>query len=76
MNRYVAILSRGQITIHLPDTTGNCSTLCGLDGDDPHPMVDQIEIKVPNGVKVNCKDCYAIFQVASKYIESDFSLEE
>lgn len=75
-NRFVAIATtEGRITaitIHLPDTTGNHATLCGMDGNDPHPSVNQSSATAPARAKVNCPQCYALWKVAQQYTKADF----
>jgi hypothetical protein len=71
MNKYVAILSDGIIEVHFPDVTGNYATLCGMDGNDDDPMVDQHPSRIPKGQKVNCKMCIGIYDVTHKYTEKD-----
>ena len=72
MNRFVAVLIDGELTIHLPDVSGNYATLCGIDGDDPDYTVNQIPACVPRGAKVNCRFCGKIFELAKLYSEDDF----
>jgi len=55
---------------------GNYATICGLDGDDPDPSVDQFPAKVPNGHKVNCRDCIAIFEEMHQYTSKDIYKKE
>jgi hypothetical protein len=72
MSRYVAVKIYGKITVHLPHTTGNYYTLCGLDGNDEDRKVEQITVDVPIGWKVDCEDCIRIWSVCNKYSEKDF----
>lgn len=72
-DKYVALSHMGEIEIHLPDTTQNYATLCGMDGDDPHLSVQQAEAPIPRGAKVTCQLCYAIWKVAQRYSRSEFS---
>jgi len=76
MDKYVAVFcaedgDEGEVRIHLPDASGCYATLCGLDGNDP--AVGQRLVDLPNGAKVNCQQCKAIWAVAKKYKASDFS---
>jgi hypothetical protein len=68
----VTIIIDNEITVHLPHPTGIYLTLCGLDGDDPSPSVDQRSTNTVKGSKVNSSDCRAIFDVAHQYSEKDF----
>jgi len=76
MSRFVAVLIDGELTIHLPDVSGNYATLCGVDGDDPDYTVNQIPARVPRGAKVNCSFCRKIFELAKSYSENDFDEKE
>jgi hypothetical protein len=71
--KYIAVLSGGVITVHLPHTTGAYATLCCLDGDDDNAAVDQQVVAVPENAKVNCGNCYAIWGVAQSYSWRDFT---
>jgi len=71
-NQYVAVNVYGELSVHLPDPTGNWYTLCGLDGADDHASVQQRVADVPSGAKVNCRQCKAIWDVAQQYKGSDF----
>jgi hypothetical protein len=73
MKRYVAISQSGHVDIHLPHPTGNYATLCGMDGDDPDPMVDQVAVAVPRGAKVTCRECREIWQLARSYSHLEFT---
>lgn len=73
MKKYVAILHDGEITIHLPCTTGNYATLCGDDGDDPSENVDLVEVDVPTGKKINCSECRRMWYVCKRFTVRDFA---
>lgn len=70
----VAILHCGKVDIHLPHTTGNHATLCGMDGDDPSQNVQQTEVAVPRGARVTCQECYEIWVVARRYSRLNFDI--
>jgi hypothetical protein len=72
MSKYFAVSLDGKILVHLPDADrhGNYYTLCGLDGDDP--VIRQTAVDVPVGAKVNCRQCWAIWNKAKKYSKKDF----
>ena len=70
-NKYVAVEIDGCVSVHLPSTTGNDYTLCGIDGDDP--SLGQIAVDVPRRSKVDCPACYRIWRVSSKFNLGDFS---
>lgn len=74
MSKFVAILTAGAISVHLPDTTGNYATLCGLDGADEHAAVDQQQAAVPPKAKVTCQHCKNIWAVAKQYRATDFDV--
>jgi len=71
MTQYVAVYLDGELTIHLPDTSGNYYTLCGLDGTDS--LVGQAIGDVPKGAKVDCKSCFNIWKISKMFRLSDFS---
>lgn len=68
---FVAIKLDGKVEIHLPHWSGNYATACGLDGDDPDE--NQYPVVVPQGAKVNCKDCATIWSVMHRFRKSDFA---
>jgi len=72
MSKFIAVIVEGTLSIHARDTTGNYATLCGLDGDDPHPGAQQSMAKVPRGRKIDCTACRNIWQVAKQYRATDF----
>lgn len=73
MKIFVTVEVQGVVLVHLPHTTNNYATLCGLDGDDPHFDTQQKTIPTKSGAKVDCPHCKAIFKVATKYRLSDFA---
>ena len=74
--RFVAISSDGVIEVHAGDDTGNYATLCGVDGDDPHPDVMQFAADLPKKPKITCEACWRLFRECQNYKRSDFSREE
>lgn len=72
MSRFVAVEANGELLVHLPDTSGQLATLCGIDGDDPDASVRQRIVPVKPGQKSNCKRCKAVWDVATQYRASDF----
>ena len=72
MVKYVAIITSGELEIHLPHQNGTSATLCGLDGDDPNSAVQQEWTEVPKGAKVNCRLCWSIFQTCKDFTVRDF----
>jgi hypothetical protein len=71
---YIAISESGKITIHLPDVSGNYATLCGMDGNDNHRQVQQTTVPVPRGAKVNCRNCFAIWELSRRYSRIEFEI--
>ena len=71
MAKYVAVLLDGKLTIHLPHTSGNYYTLCGLDGMDS--LVGQEITDVPKGSKVDCIECRSIWNVCKTFTSKDFA---
>ena len=71
MSKFVAIEAQGVVRVHLPHTTGNYDTLCGLDANDPG--VQHFPASVPKGAKVDCPDCKAIWAVAKCFRATDFT---
>ena len=70
MSKFVAILIDGEITIHADRAAGNYDTLCGLDGNDPG--IGHTAAECPKGSKINCSDCWAIWQAAQGLRARDF----
>jgi len=64
-NALISIKCAGTIKTHIIDSTDNYATLCGMDGDDPHPGVDQ-RIMPATGVQVDCPQCVGIWKMAHK----------
>lgn len=69
-NRFVGVEADGVKRTHLPHPTGSHATLCGLDGDDPDPSVDQRPAKP--GRAVDCDECRMIFELCQEYSAKDF----
>lgn len=74
-NEKIGIKSNGIISVHMPDTTGNYATLCGLDGDDPNPSVDQKVVKIGTRARIDCHNCFATWQVCRGYRAQDFAAD-
>lgn len=74
MSKYVAIEIEGELTIHAQDCSGNHATLCGVDGDDPKKSVQQRDVPLPKGRKINCPQCRNILRVAWGYKPSDLEI--
>jgi len=72
MSKYVAVKIDDEIQIHLPHTTGNYYTLCGLDGADEAASVNQSTVNVPKGAKVNCVECLHIWELCKQFSAKDF----
>ncbi len=75
-DKFIAIDCDGDIRIHFMDTTGNYATLCGLDGDDINPAVNQCLVKLPSKPLVNCLECIAIFVRTHEYSSYDINWSE
>jgi len=70
--KYVAVEIKGVISIHMPHDSGNYATLCGLDGDDPYPEVDQKVVPLPEDAKIDCLECFQLWNVSRKFGIDDF----
>lgn len=59
----VAIRCYGETLQHIDGRMGpgNYATLCGMDGDDDDPSVDQTIVEAIG--KIDCPDCIRIWQV-------------
>lgn len=68
----VAIVHAGERQVHASSTNGVYATLCGLDGDDPDPAVQQSACTVNPQDKITCPDCFAIWFTAKEYRRTDF----
>jgi len=77
MSKFRAVEIEGEVKIHLPNPsgTGEFYTLCGLDGDEAHPVLRQKSAPVPKGARVNCHDCYQIWKLAQEFERVDFEAE-
>lgn len=71
--RFVAIKAEGVVQVHAVDSNSRYATLCGMDGDDPTPSVDQKPAKLPRTPYINCDDCKAILRLAWTYTEHDLA---
>lgn len=74
IQKYVAIMQYGELSVHMAHQNGNSMTLCGLDGDDPGGTVDQTTVPVPRGARIDCAACYGIWREAKRYRASDFEV--
>lgn len=72
MSKYVAVKTLDEIEIHLPHTTGNWYSLCGLAGADEDSAVQQGIVDVPKGVRVDCRARKAIWELAQGFTSRDF----
>lgn len=73
-NKIPCIEIDGKLTTHMGSADGDYATLCGLDGDDQNWHVNQIPVETPIGAKINCVQCWDIFNTARKYKYSDFDV--
>ncbi len=73
--KLVTIRCNGKTETHLPHHNGNYATLCGMDGDDDHYIVSQSTISTPKGAKVNCKDCFDVWDLAHQFHKNIFASE-
>jgi len=74
MKNKISISIHGEITTHIAaDNCSNYATLCGLDGDDIHPTVNQKIVDSRN--KIDCSACYEIWKQCLSYTPKDFSIE-
>ena len=72
-SRYIAVCVDGELSVHAMSRDGNCATLCGLDGDDPHSSVRQERAELPLKAKIDCTQCVSIILSARQYRNSDFA---
>ena len=73
MSEVIAIVCAGESNVHAASTNGNCATLCGLDGDDPHSSVDQRGSPISSGEKIDCPQCWQIWLTAKRYGRENFA---
>ena len=66
-SKFCAISTNGVIDVHATDVTGNYATLCGLDGDDSHPDVQQKKVPMPRGGMISCPQCEAVIEHCRRY---------
>lgn len=65
---FVGILSGDTLEVHAGSHDGTYATLCGLDGDDPHPDVRQSVVKLSKREReITCRSCQSIIETAKKY---------
>ena len=69
----ISICIDGKITTHIPSENSNYATLCGLDGSDEHPTVNQKVVDKKG--KINCVACFEIWKQCLSYSPADFSKE-
>lgn len=69
--KLVAVREYGVTQIHFPHQNGNHYTLCGMDGADEYPLVDQSIVDVPRNARVNCRACISMFDVLKHFSEAD-----
>lgn len=74
MSTKVTIKHEGKTQVHMSDATGNYATMCGLDGNDDDPSVDQFTVPTKAGAKIDCPECFAIWQTSKGYKTSDFKV--
>lgn len=80
MNKGITVIDDGEKLTHLPCAAGDYATLCGLDGND-FPVrggradVDQRTVETPDGQKITCKHCWAIWNECKAWRVSDFAKE-
>lgn len=67
-----SIETMGEVETHMNDWSGNYATLCGMDGADDHPSVQQRVADTPPGAKITCDACRHIWEIAKQYRASDF----
>lgn len=74
MKAHVAVISMGKRQVHMGNNgLSDYVTACGLDGSDGHPDVQQETVAVEKGEKINCRDCWKIWQSAREYRRADFA---
>ena len=56
----IKVCVEGVIETHIICPTGNYTTLCGIDGDDP--ALEQMVIFNGKPTQVNCKECIRIWK--------------
>lgn len=65
--KFVAVKMSGKVDVHADSTDSTYATLCGLDGDDSHPHVEQSPAVLPKQPKITCVQCQMIIEHAKKY---------
>jgi len=66
---------KGYLTHASSMMIGDYVTLCGLDGNDDDPILNQVTIPTPKGAKIDCRACLFIWAEAKRFRKSDFSKE-
>lgn len=69
---FIAVSVDGVVGFHIVGD-GNYATLCGLDGDDPSPAVQQRIAELPNVPRIDCVNCWRAFVACQQLRLSDFS---
>lgn len=73
-SRFIAISIDGVVSVHAVGVAhGNYATLCGLDGDDRHPFVQQRPAALPKRAKIDCPACQEVILAARNYNSLDFA---
>lgn len=67
----VTIDDSGSINTHIASTFGEYATLCGMDGADP--SIGQVTIPTPDGARIDCLQCFSIWENATDWKIHDFS---
>ena len=70
----VAVEIDGVVDTHIKYFSGEYATLCGLDGNDTHPSVNQRPAKT--GDKVTCSLCHSIYQQCTRFRAGDFAVKQ
>lgn len=71
----VSVQDGSEVFTHMPDSSGRYATLCGMDGDDPDPSVQQLVIPSTRR-KITCVACYSLWREAQLYTKSDFEISD
>lgn len=70
-HKLITIKSLEITIVHLPHYNQTYATLCGLDGDDPDPSVDQTMVDTSPAAKVNCYTCIDMYDICRQFNERD-----
>lgn len=68
----VAIISAGDCQVHVASMNSVYATLCGLDGYDLGPTVQQSTCSVGRREQITCPECFVIWLTAKEYKKADF----